>query len=48
MEWLFSQMKMIRTRLQSRLREINFSCLKIGTESSPYLSNDEHKEIVDI
>ena len=42
-------MKMMKTRLQNKLRDVNFSCLKkIATESSLCWFNDERKEIVDI
>ena len=46
MEWPFSQIKMIKTRLQNRL--LRYYLMKIATESSQYLSYDKHKEIVDI
>ena len=41
--------KMIKTRLQNRLRDINFLYfMKTAIESSQYLSNDEPKKIFDI
>ena len=45
----FSQIKIIKTRLQKNRRDINSSYLmKIAIESSQYFSNDEHKKIAHI
>ena len=45
----FSQMKMIKTRLRSRLGEDNLSHLmKITIESPEILSDEELEEIVDV
>ena len=49
MERSFSQMKMIKTRLQNRLGDINFFILDEDSHTiSQTLSSDEHKKIVDI